>query len=750
MCMKSSIQRGLTLARTLTFKSLLLLSLIILFSACSEESVSDGDGDSGDSGESGESGDSTDTTSPEITLLGANPIQIVISSGATFTDPGATATDDVDGDISANIVVGGDTVDASSPGTYVLTYDVSDAAGNAATQVTRTVVVTDDVADEVPDTTPPEITLLGANPFEIDISSGGTFTDPGATASDDVDGDISASIVIGGATVDPSTPGTYLVTYDVSDAAGNAASQVVRTVVVVDGSRLIISEDFESFTAYEPNENGFYWTTDNNTGTVSEPDNASNTVMSFEFTGNADLAGDAQAQQGFGLGSNQQELWFSYRLFVPENYHHRDAISSDNNEAFFTIWGGDYSGSNVHSRTEFWPQDDGTSVFSFAYQRHNQTDTTHYFTDSDGRTQITGIEAADYGQWMDVVVQIKVSDKGATNGAFNIWKNGALLASWRDLDNSSADGIEDNGYTDGYLLGWSNSGFTETTTFYMDDFKLGTTADSIGFCILASMMSCTSDTEQSPQSDQNLTPDSRLWAVNMDFEGAQGDVVAGPNGFTVLQSDTTYESSEVLPYAGSTAAKMLLDVSDQSAQSYGRWGGGVEFYNSTYNGQTLTNLFEGDEIFIKFQYYVPSSYDLAVDAWIKWFRISTYQADESNRGRLDFQWGDDQLRFYYEGLDPQTPTEFDFSLPRDQWFEVRVHIVLGSDEGINKWWINDTLILDETKPTLGADTDQVGQFLMHTTWNGTYPESSQSTYLDDLLITSNREEAVATGDDWDL
>jgi hypothetical protein len=420
-----------------------------------------------------------DTTSPEITLLGANPLEIDTSSSEPFSDPGATATDDVDGDISANIVVGGDTVDTSTEGTYFLTYDVSDAAGNAATRVTRTVVVGDGTAD----TTPPEITLLGDNPFEIDVSSGEPYTDPGATATDDVDGDISASIVIGGDTVDNSTPGTYLVTYDVSDAAGNAASQVARTVVVIDRSRLIISEDFELFTAYDPNENGFYWKIDNNTGTVSDPDNASNTVMSFEFEGNPDLGGDAQAQQGFGIGANQQELWFSYRLFVPENYHHRDATSSDNNKAFFTIWGGNYTGSNVHSRTEFWPQDDGTSVFSFAYKRHNQTYTTHYFSDSDGRTRVVGIEAADYGQWMDVVVQIKVSDKGATNGVFNIWKNGALLASWRDLDNSSADGIDDNEYTDGYLLGWANSGFAETTTFYMDDFMLGTTAESIGFMI---------------------------------------------------------------------------------------------------------------------------------------------------------------------------------------------------------------------------------------------------------------------------
>ena len=62
-----------------------------------------------------------------------------------FTDTGATASDSVDGDITGSIVFGG-SVDVNAPGSYVLTYDVSDAAGNVATQVTRTVNVQDTTA----------------------------------------------------------------------------------------------------------------------------------------------------------------------------------------------------------------------------------------------------------------------------------------------------------------------------------------------------------------------------------------------------------------------------------------------------------------------------------------------------------------------------------------------------------------------------------------------------------------------------
>ncbi|PCI10248.1 MAG: hypothetical protein COB71_13055, partial [Thiotrichales bacterium] len=167
-----------------------------------------------------------DVAPPEITLLGENPLNLMV--GATYTDPGATALDNVDGDITSNIVVAGDTVNTAVEGTYLVTYNVSDAAENAAPQFTRTVNV---------DGTLPVITLLGAAP--LDLSVGDTYTDPGATASDDIDGDITSSIVVAGATVDTATVGNYVVTYDVSDSAGNSAVQLTRTVNVVNDPPVI-------------------------------------------------------------------------------------------------------------------------------------------------------------------------------------------------------------------------------------------------------------------------------------------------------------------------------------------------------------------------------------------------------------------------------------------------------------------------------------------------------------------------------
>ena len=79
-----------------------------------------------------------DNVAPELMLLGE--VQVTIDQGTTYVDAGASATDNVDGDLTGKIEVSGE-VDTSSPGTYTLKYDVSDAAGNAAESVSRTVVV---------------------------------------------------------------------------------------------------------------------------------------------------------------------------------------------------------------------------------------------------------------------------------------------------------------------------------------------------------------------------------------------------------------------------------------------------------------------------------------------------------------------------------------------------------------------------------------------------------------------------------
>ncbi|MDB9782763.1 DUF5011 domain-containing protein [Winogradskyella sp.] len=84
-----------------------------------------------------------DTTAPVITLLGDNPVSVFV--GQSYTDAGATASDNIDGDITSEIQVTNN-VNTANEGSYSVLYNVADAAGNQAETLTRTVNVVPDIS----------------------------------------------------------------------------------------------------------------------------------------------------------------------------------------------------------------------------------------------------------------------------------------------------------------------------------------------------------------------------------------------------------------------------------------------------------------------------------------------------------------------------------------------------------------------------------------------------------------------------
>ena len=168
-----------------------------------------------------------DTTPPTIDLIGNSPKLVEV--GIPYTDLGATALDNLDGDITGNIIVGGLPINTSVLGTSIITYDVTDSSGNAA-HAERTVTVID--------IAPPVITVLGDNPATVE--AGTPYTDAGATALDNMNGDLTANITVGGLPIDTSGPGSFTVTYDVTDSSGNTV-HAERTVNVVDSTPPVLT-----------------------------------------------------------------------------------------------------------------------------------------------------------------------------------------------------------------------------------------------------------------------------------------------------------------------------------------------------------------------------------------------------------------------------------------------------------------------------------------------------------------------------
>lgn len=197
-----------------------------------------------------------DNTKPDILLVGEKEISINV--GEKYNEQGATATDNVDGDITSQIKVTGN-VNVNIPGKYTLVYSVSDAAGNkneakriisvmpkatttiatstssnkhtttprTTTRRTTTRTTTKTTTTSRP-TIPPTITLYGNR--VINLKVGGSYKEPGYSAVDSTGKDITGDVNVSG-NVNITNVGTYYVTYTVYDRYGNVAS-AVRTVNV--------------------------------------------------------------------------------------------------------------------------------------------------------------------------------------------------------------------------------------------------------------------------------------------------------------------------------------------------------------------------------------------------------------------------------------------------------------------------------------------------------------------------------------
>lgn len=160
-----------------------------------------------------------DKKAPEIALNG--DAEMTVEAGSEFSDPGYTATDNYDGDLTDKVSVTG-AVDTSKPGDYEIKYSVADSSKNEI-EVKRTVHVTD--------TTAPQIKLSGDD--FMSVKKGDKYKDPGYTATDNCDGDITDSVKVSGDKVDKDKAGKYTVTYEVSDSSGNKAT-ATRVVSVYD------------------------------------------------------------------------------------------------------------------------------------------------------------------------------------------------------------------------------------------------------------------------------------------------------------------------------------------------------------------------------------------------------------------------------------------------------------------------------------------------------------------------------------
>ena len=150
-------------------------------------------------------------TQPPVITLEEDPDAFTLP-GHDYAEEGFRAVDGYDGDLTHSVI-------REVTETSVI-YTVTDTSGNTATA--ERIIVYDDPE-------PPELVLLGA--ADMSLCQGYEFTDPGWTASDNCEGDMTAAVQVTGS-VDTATPGTYTLHYSVTDCSGNV-TEAVRTVEVL-------------------------------------------------------------------------------------------------------------------------------------------------------------------------------------------------------------------------------------------------------------------------------------------------------------------------------------------------------------------------------------------------------------------------------------------------------------------------------------------------------------------------------------
>ena len=151
-----------------------------------------------------------DLEKPVITLNGKT--NVLICPNSEYQEEGYKAIDNYDGDITEKIKI--------TKKDNIITYFVKDSSNNEA-KVTRKIIKEDK--------TSPSINLKGNK--AITLYLGNTWKDPGYTANDNCDNDITNKVAISGS-VNTNKLGTYKITYTVKDSSQNQTT-VQRTVKVI-------------------------------------------------------------------------------------------------------------------------------------------------------------------------------------------------------------------------------------------------------------------------------------------------------------------------------------------------------------------------------------------------------------------------------------------------------------------------------------------------------------------------------------
>ncbi len=249
-------------------------------------------------------------------------------------------------------------------------------------------------------------------------------------------------------------------------------------------AKVLFQDDFESGNKSKT-QNGVKWASGVNTTVNTIKPRTGSYAMEFNFKAAVD-GKDSFSEQRFALNGNYPEVWIQYDLYIPTNYYHRRQTSSANNKSFVHLWTENYKQKEgIAGGFEIWPNGSGVGRLKFNPARPINS---HY---EDTRSE-NGIDLSDKGKWITITIQVKAGTASSTEflhgSEVRAWKsvNGGstkliykltdvVFKAWNNTDTILFNKNGKNYFNNGYILGWANSGFAQTTKLYMDNVTIATT-----------------------------------------------------------------------------------------------------------------------------------------------------------------------------------------------------------------------------------------------------------------------------------
>ena len=241
----------------------------------------------------------------------------------------------------------------------------------------------------------------------------------------------------------------------------------------------VFADDFEAGTL-AAGQNGYRWKNLGvNVSVAQGVAHSGRYALRFTYPGKPDCQ-DATAEQRFYL-PNVKEVWLEYYFYIPAGtegagarFYHREQTgcsSRAHNNKFLRLW--DVEGNHNHFHVKGGFSFDAVSGGGDSWLYGQWGDYNNVLLGGqDGGNWRPAFTDALRGRWTQIRVHAKLaSSDGAADGVLQLWADGVLKIDKRGLSWHAGAG-RNNFFATGYLMGWSNSGYTQTTSFFIDDFRI--------------------------------------------------------------------------------------------------------------------------------------------------------------------------------------------------------------------------------------------------------------------------------------